>query len=276
MFKEWIGRNITFNNRDKEYSFELFENSILPNERIYEGILDIDLVEASFSSYDLLRSVFTNRQFSNLSDLDTLDYKQFIRKYHELYFLGKLCYLLNDYLKTNSFKYPISIFYNPRTGKNNVHPGIGRTAIHKLLSISAIRCYYFNTGGIQLKDVGIMNFGSFVPTTLREIHHKSDGRLLPRFTLDHGSMIPQLTFDNDQEERETRTQFAKNIIKSLPDFNFDTNINLDFGHEHINPLSKTKIIFNNFYTQQDIARGIIFALLGQSRIFDNVRIFFYD
>lgn len=261
---QWIGRDILFLNKDIEYKLDLFENCLLPSESLFEGYLDISLIESRFSSYSMLKNVFKNKEYELL---DNVDDSKLSTKFKDLYFLGKICYLSKKYIVESKFNHPITVYFNPRIEKNIAHPGIGRLEVHKLLGANAVKCLYFNTGGVDMESIGIRNFKKI---TLRQLVEDASPFLLG-YSLDHGALIPQIHFVDD--ERDQRYSTVKNLASQIKKLRIKTNIQIDFLEEFVDNANYTaELIFSKSFTELDIARSIIFSLIEHNYQSENLTV----
>jgi len=262
----WIGRDIKFENKDIDYKLDLYEQCLLPNESLYKGHLDISLIESRFSTFNVIKNVIQSKEYT-LEEFDVEDKKLSIR-HHNLYFLGKICYLTKKYLEDNKFNHPITIYFNPRIEKNIAHPGIGRLEVYKLLNIKSVYCLYFNTGGSSLESIGIANRDNFKKITLRDLYTEDDSFMLC-YSLDHGSLIPQIHFTNS--ERENIYDYVKNIGSLVRNLKIKSNVPIDFLEPFIdNDNYNVELIFSNSFTELDIARSIIFSLIAHNYQSENL------
>ena len=262
----WIGRDIKFQNKDRDYKLDLYEQCLLPNESLYRGYLDISLIESRFSTFNVIKNVILSQDYT-LEEF-AVDNNKLSIKHHDLYFLGKICYLTKKYIEDKKFNHPITVYFNPRIEKNIVHPGIGRLEVYKILNINSVHCLYFNTGGSSLESIGIANRDNFEKITLRELLAEEVPFMLC-YSLDHGSLIPQIHFENF--EKEDIYNYVKNIGSLVRNLKIKTNIHIDFLEPFIdNDNYNIELIFSNSFTELDIARSIIFSLIKHNYQSDNL------
>jgi hypothetical protein len=260
---QWIGRDVLFN-KDIEYKLDLFENCLLSSESLFEGYLDISLIESRFSSYNMVKHVFKTKEYELLNDIND---SKLSTKFKDLYFLGKICYLAKKYIAESKFNHPITVYFNPRIEKNIAHPGIGRLEVHKLLGANAVKCLYFNTGGVDMESIGIRNFKKI---TLRQLVEEAPPFLLV-YSLDHGSLIPQIHFVDD--EKDQRYSTVKDLTSQIKNLKIKTNLEIDFLEEFVDDANYTaELIFSKSFTELDIARSIIFSLIGHDYQSENLTV----
>jgi len=263
---QWIGRDIKFLDKDMDYILDLYDQCLHPNEFLYRGYLDISLIDGRFSSFNVIKNVIQSQEYK-LEEFTVEDHKLSIR-HNDLYFLGKICYLTKKYIEDKKFNHPITVYFNPRIEKSVVHPGIGRLEVYKLLKINSIYCLYFNTGGSNLESIGIANRDSFEKITLRNLANEESPFMLC-YSLDHGSLIPQIHFTNF--EREYIYDYVKNVGSLVQNLKIKTNIHIDFLEPLIdNDNYNIELIFLNSFTELDVARSIIFSIIGHNYQSDNL------
>ena len=263
---QWIGRDIKFLDKDTDYKLDLYDQCLLPKESLYRGYIDISLLDGRFSTFNLIKNVMRGQDYK-LEKFTVEDHK-IATTHKDLYFLGKICYLTKKYIEDKKFNHPVTIYFNPRLEKNVVHPGIGRMEVYKLLNINSIYCLYFNTGGVWLESVGIINHANFEKITLRSLIAENKPFMLC-YTLDHGSLIPQIHFSDP--ERENRYDYVKNIGSIIRNLKIKTNVHIDFLEPFIdNNDFTTELIFLNSFTELDVARSIIFSIIGHNYQSDNL------
>ena len=263
---QWIGRDIKFLNKDLDYKLDLYEQCLRPNEFLYRGYLDISLIDGRFSSFNVIKNVIQSQEYK-LEEFTVEDHKLSIR-HNDLYFLGKICYLTKKYIEDKKFNHPITVYFNPRIEKSVVHPGIGRLEVYKLLKINSIYCLYFNTGGSCLESIGIANRDSFEKITLKTLVEEESPFMLC-YSLDHGSLIPQIHFTNF--EKENIYYYVKNVGSLLRNLKIKTNVHIDFLEPFIDSDNyNVELIFLNSFTDLDIARSIIFSLIAHNYQSENL------
>lgn len=265
---QWIGRDISFSKKDIEYKLDLYEHCLGDNESLFRGYIDISLIARRFSSYNMIRNVFINKDY-NLTDVD-LNIPNLLSTYKDLYFLGKICYLTEQYIKNKKFNHPITVYFNPRINRSIAHPGIGRLEVYTFLDIKKIYCLYFNTGGVELESIGITNFKDFEKITLRQLLSEDDPFLLC-YSLDHGSLIPQIHFNDI--EKENRYNYIKSMSYRIKNLKIKTNVELDFLKPFVNNTNyNVELIFSDSFTELEIAKSIIFSLIEHEYQHDNLTV----
>lgn len=252
---EWIGRDILYLDKTEEYRVDLYKNSLVPNENLYTGNINLSLIESRFSTYRLIKTVFENEEYKVLN-CDNIDWNKFHLKHKDLYFLGKICFLLKEFITTKNFIHPITLYFNPRISKIICHPGIGRLEVYKLLDVKNIPCVFFNTNGVSLEDIGIVNNDNFSIVTLEDIRKKHD--YLLGFSMDHGSLIPQIHFVDNS--RQSRINYIKKLHQKISNLRIKSNIKIPFIHSFLHDDYNVEFNFKGAYTEIDIARAIILAI----------------
>jgi hypothetical protein len=89
------------------------------------------------------------------------------------------------------------------------------------------------------------------------------------YSLDHGSLIPQIHFTNS--ERENIYDYVKNIGSLVRNLKIKSNVPIDFLEPFIdNDNYNVELIFSNSFTELDIARSIIFSLIAHNYQSENL------
>ena len=184
--KQFLTNGI-FINSDTEARF-IIDRSWKENESIWQGKLPYDTtapIDESGLRYEI-RTYFNNKCYN----IDPSDIPSDQENYNvPLEVISKMCWLSDVWLSTG-FDNAIGCHWNPRIGKNVVHPGYTRKKVIDLFppKTRMIDVIYFNTGGIQaewMRNLTKVDFEELM----------NDNWMLPVFVPDHGSMIPHIQKD---------------------------------------------------------------------------------
>jgi len=262
----WIGTHSSLVNKTFEYKADLFNNCRMPNENLYIGNLDISLIDSQYNLFPSLKNIFDSKLYELLKDCKSIDDLQ---KNNVLYFFTKICYLSEVFKLKKQFNHPIMVYYNPRTGKNICHPGLGRLEVQRLFNCSSIHCFFYNTRAVGLETIGIINTQNFKKINLIEILNLGHEFLLG-FSFDHGSIIPQIHFHD--KEILSRFFYINQIYEKIKNLKIKSNIDIPFlkTFYHIN--HNVEFVFNQSYSERDIARAVIFSIIGHNYCSENLKI----
>ena len=152
------------------------------NEHLWIGDIDVRLLafEGVDRFYNMLNNFFNNKDYE--FDIETIDVNSSASDVEQV---CKAVYLVDAYLQSNSFDDPMCAHYNPRTGKNTVHPGGTRQVILDLFNSGKVKSYYFNTGGFEFKFLKHMQKVDIDQLFFDQTQHVG---LVP----DHGTLIPHV------------------------------------------------------------------------------------
>jgi hypothetical protein len=152
------------------------------NEHLWIGDIDVRLLafEGVDRFYNMLNNFFNNKDYE--FDIETIDVNSSASDVEQV---CKAVYLVDAYLQSNSFNDPMCAHYNPRNGKNIVHPGGTRQVILDLFHSGKVKSYYFNTGGFKFNFLKHMQK---VDVEQVFLDPEQGIGLVP----DHGTLIPHL------------------------------------------------------------------------------------
>jgi hypothetical protein len=103
---------------------------------------------------------------------------------------SKTVWLSNELLSNGGFDYPICAHWNPRLGKNQIHPGSSRMVIYSLFNSDAkIKSYYFRT--YRKWFDWLDGFKEISPGQMYVMMESDDLEIA--ISADHGTFIPHLT-----------------------------------------------------------------------------------
>ena len=219
-------------------------------ESLYIGKINRSLLEFTSDEeiYNIIRTYFIEEKYNKRMSACEMDKG----KDRALEDFPKLCWLTNDYNQTG-FRNPLCVHYNPRTGKNVIHPGGSRNIIIKLFGTRPITCLYFNTGGVDfpwLKQFKIVNPAMF--------HAKTTSWYL---VADHGSLIPHVHFDTTTIP-DNVARYHDLISDKLKTFSFSTNVGIPFLEKWETTDSNLRFVFKKDHTSVDVCKATILGLLG--------------
>ena len=150
--------------------------------------------------------------------------------------LVKIIWLAYEYNNEGKFAYPLMTFWNPRTQRNEIHPGGGRNKVIKMFSsVPTVDVVYFNTGGFWHDSMSMLK-----PVTCEQVESLGyQGHVIA----DHGTFIPQYVgpsgFQRQQAEREI---WKEHLHRKLHHIDFGVFYNSDVDNQHvITALSKLRV-----------------------------------
>jgi hypothetical protein len=235
---------------------EFFYNYKRDNERLYVGNIDKDnlLLKESDDLLNSIKNYFFEKQFENEKIVNNFNRRLF----------PKVCWLTDAYFK-QGFKYPISVHYNPRIQRNVIHPGAIRNHIIKLFQTEqAVKCLYFNTGGVKfefLKSLNVMDKSVL-------LGYKSNMEI--ELVADHGSIIPHINLDatSVRPSIEKWQDFIRTRLTSQ-EFTICSNKHIDFLQPWSisNDTANIEIIIgdvNDNEWDDILCKAVILAVLGKS------------
>lgn len=270
MVETWIGRAISLPFADFFDSIDFYEKCKLENENLYRGYIDPSIIsaESGFNIYYALKNCIENNEFDGLDK--TNDINDIVIYYKNLYFLGKICFLTEQYLQAQKFKHPLCAHYNPRSNTHVVHPGLGRIEVCRLLNLSKIYSFYFNTTGKPLSKIGILNERNLEKVDLRNLLENEPLKFAVRFTFDHGTIIPQVMYKD--EDREIMYQYIKEFKNKIDQLKFRINYNIDFFKNFICDDASININLSTCFSKLDIARAFVFSIIGHNYKSENITV----
>ena len=255
----WIGREILTFDDDFELKKRIFTASL------YKDKVNSEIVESIYEGYILIDSIAFDWNFDYMLTeiFESNAYKTFFLKNKSenlsFFFLAKICYLATYFCQHKAFINPSNVFYNPRTGYNNIHPGIGRYLTLLLLNEKKIYSLYFNTKGCK----------KYITTDLDKISLEAVHLKYPEckigFTLDHGAMIPQFSFIDNTSEIKERNSYINQFADRLSNLKIRTNVNNNYLNQFLSTDPTVEINFLHAKINSiDIIRSLVFSLINKN------------
>jgi len=237
-------------------TFNKFKKS---NEFLYRGTISKEDLE--FSS---AREIY--------EDIEKYFNTEFEKEYHPIPYsltfktFVKMCWLTDMYF-SEGIRNPLGVHYNPRLGKNIIHPGRARQAVYSLFHEGPIEVVYFNTGEIQypwLESMKKIEISDYLQTGCHIA-------LVP----DHGSIIPHIHYEQHLLTDNVMAYHTR--IRNRFNNNFSIKSNVD-----IEPLRKWKtslkpvveVTFSNNFDFKDVVKAIIIITLGLPYTSDKFKIIY--
>lgn len=238
----------------------------IANENLWIGDIDVELL--CLQGADCFHPHLVNfiEQDGYKSDIETIVVNQGIDETLHIELVGKICYLLNSYLKSNSFRDPLCSHYNPRWDKNVVHPGGTRQVILDLFHRGPVKTYYFNTGGIEfefLKKMKKLDIDEFF------IDHK---KYYTGIVPDHGTLIPHILSPTGVNTLSQTIIDSHNYYKiKLSNSNYKIFSNFDLKYLSKWRTSKrdrasTVVLFNQEPSLKDHVKASLLILSGNNYV----------
>lgn len=193
---------------------------LLSNEHLWQGEIDVNLLHLDGAShFDKILKRFC--QF----DLYNHDIKPLSRNLNEsdVEQVCKTVFLTDAYLSAGSFRDPICAHYNPRWGKNVVHPGGTRQIVLDVFHSGNVNTFYFNTGGFDfdfLTNMEKIDIDQFFV----------NGKYLTDLVPDHGTFIPHTLRPTMNELTTNQNIFHDQIKNKLGSTKFKIYSNIDLEH----------------------------------------------
>jgi hypothetical protein len=237
-------------------TFNKFKKS---NEFLYRGTISKEDLE--FSS---AREIY--------EDIEKYFNTEFEKEYHPIPYsltfktFVKMCWLTDMYF-SEGIRNPLGVHYNPRLGKNIIHPGRARQAVYSLFHEGPVDVIYFNTGGItppwpnplqQIEIDSFLNTGGYIA-------------LVP----DHGSIIPHIHYEQHlltdmvtEYHTRIRNRFNNN-------FSIRSNVDIELLRKWKTSLKPVvDITFSNNFDFKDVVKSIFIITLGLPYTSDKFKIIY--
>jgi len=223
------------------------------NEKLYRGIVDFNELHPNIHWEGVFRNYNYYLIDGTIWDEEYTDNRNSF---------SKMVWLSDEFLKMSKFKNPICAHWNPRLGKNQIHPGSSRMVIFSLFSKEKnIETFYFNTYNKQFDWID--NLVEVSQEALADLKENHD--LDMHISADHGTFIPHLTFNGGQTGPMGKIYHdkIKKIVKErlfyiengYDDLNILTQTNDKYKSDVILTIKK-----NNLSIQDKLRIGILIFL----------------